>query len=140
MLRVQMQEDHFSTLDICSVDLKNACVRLVKAGGIKSFIRHRGFVEQVGEHTLPLGLIGEEQIEMHERFLESGDMVILLSDGILHDWNGGDCMTQLQEVIMQSEVFTPQELANRILRCAITQSHGNIRDDMTVMVLGIWKK
>lgn len=36
------------------------------------------------------------------------------------------------------EYSNPGEIANQILAYAIGQSRGRIRDDMTVLVTGIW--
>ena len=95
--------------------------------------------EPVGEMALPLGFADEEQILGDVRSLESGDMVVLLSDGVLQEWEGTESMGKLQALIGQWDCSTPQELANRILHYAIARSRGQIRDDMTVLVLGIWK-
>ena len=44
----------------------------------------------------------------------------------------------LPEIIGRMEYTNPNEIANQILAYAIKQSKGQIRDDMTVLVIGIW--
>ena len=46
----------------------------------------------------------------------------------------------LSEFIGSLTVENPGEMANTILRYCIQQSRGHIRDDMTVMVIGIWER
>ena len=139
MMRAQGREERMATLDMCRIDLRSGEAQFVKAGGICSFIKRGTVAEPVGEIALPLGFADEGQIMGDERRLESGDMVVLLSDGVLQEWEGTECMGKLQVLIGQWDCSTPQELANRILHYAIARSRGQIRDDMTVLVLGIWK-
>lgn len=139
MMRAQSQELHRATLDLCCLDLQDGTARFVKAGGVCSFIRRGDDVERVGESTLPLGFEKEEQILECCRRLESGDMVIMLSDGIVQEWPGEDCFSDIQEQIGLMESKSPQDMANRILRYAIGRCRGKIRDDMTVLTVGIWE-
>ena len=44
-------------------------------------------------------------------------------------------MRRIGEIVSDS----PVDLANHLLRYAIAQCRGKIRDDMTIMVTGIWK-
>ena len=46
----------------------------------------------------------------------------------------------LPEIIGRTEYTNPNEIANQILTYCLKQSNGHIRDDMTVMVIGLWKK
>lgn len=140
LMRTQAQEEHMSTLDLCRVDLQKGTASFVKAGGVCSFIRHRDSVERVGENSLPLGFEEEMQIRECIKFLEDGDFIILLSDGIIQEWSSDDCLMDIQRQIGLISSKSPQDMANRILRYAIERSRGKIRDDMTVLVLGIWEK
>lgn len=139
MMRVQAREVHMSTLDLCFVDLQEGMAGFVKAGGVCSFIRHGDSVERVGENTLPLGFEKGERIVESSRKLQSGDMIILLSDGIIQEWPGDDCFADIQEQIGEIDSKSPQDMANRLLRYAIERCRGQISDDMTVLVIGIWE-
>ena len=138
MMRTQAKEERMSTLDLCRVDLRSGMAQFVKAGGIYSFIKRGQMAEFVGESALPLGFAEEERITESVYRLEDGDCIVLLSDGVWQEWDGDDWMEKMQQMISRADCLSPQDLANRILHYAITQSHGKIRDDMTVIVLGVW--
>ena len=63
-----------------------------------------------------------------------------VSDGILDALSQGIGEEMLTEIIGSSDLKNPGEIANHILNFCIHQCRGHIRDDMTVMVIGIWKK
>ena len=44
----------------------------------------------------------------------------------------------LPEIIGRIEYTNPNEIANQILAYCLKQSNGQVRDDMTVLVIGIW--
>ena len=72
------------------------------------------------------------------RTLQNGDYVIMLSDGVLDALSQGLGEEILPEIIGRMEYTNPNEMANQILAYCIKQSKGQIRDDMTVLVTGIW--
>ena len=76
--------------------------------------------------------------EVMSRTLQSGDYVIMLSDGILDALSRGLGEEVMPEIIGRMDYTNPNEIANQILTYAIRQSKGQIRDDMTVLVTGIW--
>lgn len=46
----------------------------------------------------------------------------------------------LPEVIGSCQLSNPGEIAGSLLNFCIHQCKGRIRDDMTILVIGIWKK
>lgn len=139
IVRAQPQEVHMSTLDLCRVDLQEKKAKFLKKGGVCSFIRHADTVERIEYESLPLGAEKDSIYEEESRLLEDGDMIIMLSDGVLQDWSGPDCFGDLQEQIARIQTKSPQDMANRLLRYAIGQCRGQIRDDMTILAAGVWE-
>ena len=139
LMRAQAQEEHMATLDLCCIDLQDGTARFIKAGGVCSFIRRCDCVEKVGDGSLPLGFDVGEHIAEYERQIENGDMIVMLSDGIFQDWPEGDGFSEIQTQIGLIESGSPQDMANRILRYVIERCRGQIRDDMTVLAVGIWE-
>ena len=74
------------------------------------------------------------------RSLMDGDYIIMISDGVLDALSQGIGEDMLPEVIGSTNLENPGEMANAILNFCIHQCRGRIRDDMTVLVIGIWKK
>ena len=131
---------NMSTLDLCSIDLYSGECRFVKVGSSSSYIKRQHLVDRISAGNLPMGIFQKPDMEIISRKLMDGDYVIMLSDGILDALSQGIGEEMLTEIIGGSDLENPGEMANSILNFCIHQCRGHIRDDMTVMVIGIWKK
>lgn len=139
MVSTEGGEIHMATLDLCRINLKNGECSFVKAGAASAFIKRGAQVEQIDSDTLPLGLMAGEEERETTRQLSDGDMVILVSDGVLQDLPGGDGEFFLAQQIGQLNVSSPVDMANLLLRYVIGQCQGKIRDDMSILAAGIWE-
>jgi stage II sporulation protein E len=132
------QEENMSTLDICSMDLYTGECEFLKVGAACTYIKRGQLVDRLSAQNLPLGVFQQIEPEVMSRTLQSGDYVIMLSDGILDALSRGLGEEVMPEIIGRMDYTNPNEIANQILTYAIRQSKGQIRDDMTVLVTGIW--
>ena len=132
------QEQVMSTLDICDIDLYTGTCEFVKVGAASTYIKRGRLVDRLSSRNLPLGVFWQMTPEIQNRTLQSGDYIIMLSDGVLDALSEGIGEEALPEIIGRMEYNNPGEIANQILAYAIGQSRGRIRDDMTVLVTGIW--
>lgn len=139
MAGAEGDENRMATLDLCRIDLYRGECETVKAGGAAGFIKRSDRVEKIQSRQLPLGMSASEDISEKKWQLNSGDLVILVSDGVVQNWPCGDGEYLLEQKIASLNVSSPVDLANLILRYAIRQCGGKIQDDMTVLVTGIWK-
>lgn len=133
-------EQNTSTIDCCSIDLYRGVCHFCKVGGAPSYLKRDNLVEQISSRNLPLGLVEEPESESVTRYLEDGDYVILLSDGVADAMNQGIGEAALPEVISRFQTKNPSELANNILNYVLHQCKGEVRDDMTVLVTGFWER
>ncbi len=131
---------NMSTLDLCSMDLYSGECRFVKVGSAASYIKREHLVERISSGNLPLGIFQKTEIEAVGRTLMDGDYIVMVSDGILDALSQGIGEDMLSELIGSTNLENPGEMANSILNFCIHQARGRIRDDMTVLVIGIWKK
>lgn len=132
------QEQAMSTLDICDIDLYTGNCEFLKVGAACTYIKRGRLVDRLSAQSLPLGVFGQMNPEIQTRTLLSGDYVVMLSDGVLEALSDGIGEQMLPEIIGRMDYQNPGEIANQILAYAIGQSRGRIRDDMTVLVTGIW--
>lgn len=139
LIGAEGDEERMATLDVCRIDLKKGECAITKAGGASTFIKRDSDVEKVSLKTLPLGLWGQTEEREAVRSLQEGDMIVMISDGVVEDWPCGDGEEHLMRRIGEIQSDSPVDLANHLLRYAIGQCRGQIRDDMTVLVTGIWK-
>src|SRR5699024_6411574 len=85
--------------------------------------------------NLPMCIIEEFEVDVVSEQLKSGDILIMMSDGILegspHIYNTEGWIKQK---ILQMKTDDPQEIADLILEEVIREREGVIADDMTVLV------
>lgn len=139
MAGAEGDESRMATLDLCRIDLKKAECEIVKAGGAATFIKRSGQVEKISGTRLPLGMFAEGQPVSQMRKLQSGDMIVMISDGVVENW-GSDGEFLFARRLEELKISSSADLANSLLRCAIRQCGGKIRDDMTVLAAGVWKE
>ncbi len=132
-------EQNTCTMDCCNIDLYQGLCHFCKVGAAPSFLKRGNLVEQISSRNLPLGLVAEPESESLTRYLEDGDYIILLSDGIVDAMNQGVGEAALPEIISRFQTKNPNELANDILSFVLHQCKGEVRDDMTVLVTGFWQ-
>ena len=133
-------EQKMSTLDLCDIDLYTGTCELLKVGAASTYIKREYLVDRLYGGTLPLGVFGQIEPEVISRQLQDGDYIIMLSDGVTEAFAQGMGEDMLPELIGQTVHVNPGEIANQILGYCLKQSRGKIRDDMTVLVIGIWKQ
>lgn len=126
-------DECFATVDLSFVDLFNGEIEFIKIGAAASFIKRGSEVNLVRGSSLPVGIMDTVEPMSFKRRLESGDFVIMLSDGILdaiHTTNQEDWMARL---LRKCSFQTADDLAKYIYDQVI--AYGIPEDDMTVVVL-----
>lgn len=134
------QEENMSTLDVCDMNLYTGECEFIKVGAACTYIKRGRLVDRLSAQSFPLGVFGQMEPEVMYRTLENGDYVIMLSDGVLDALSQGIGEDVLPEIIGRMDCSGPGEIANQILAYSLAQSKGQIRDDMTVLVLGAWEQ
>lgn len=133
------EEQNMSSLDLCQVDLRTGIGEIIKIGGANTYIKRSHLVEQISARNLPLGILMEIEAEPITRQLMDGDYIFMISDGVSDGFAEGNGEAALLETISHMSLENPKEMANSILNHAMKEGKGRIRDDMTVMVVGIWE-
>ncbi len=138
-LVIGREEVRFSTIDVSLFDLYSGTCEFVKAGAAATFIKRADEIEKICSETLPIGVVREMEIDTQERKLQSGDFVIMLTDGVMDALPAGEQDTLLETFIRDSHIVNPKGLAHHILGRVLEWSGEVPVDDMTVLVVGIWK-
>lgn len=137
-LVIGREEVRFSTIDMSIFDLYSGSCEFVKAGASVSFIKRADKVECVKSTSLPIGVMSPLQIDQERHVLEDGDLVVMLTDGVLDALPVGKQEFLLQMIIEGMQKTNPREIAQHILE-QVKECSGEIPlDDMTVLVVGIW--
>lgn len=141
ILGLKSDNQLFSTLDLSIIDRYTGKCTFIKNGAVASFVkRDNNEIDIIGNEALPLGIFKNVEYEPVTKNLRDGDIVIMMSDGIL-DSNIEQTEKEnwLEETLKNTEIQNPQKLADYILEKAKDNTGNIINDDMTVIVLKVWK-
>ena len=133
------EEKNMSTLDLCCIDLYTAKTEFLKVGAAYSLLKRDKYVEKIPSLGLPLGIFYEMEMNQCQKQLLDGDYIFLFSDGVLDSFNGEEGEALLKEIVANIPYKRPSEMAGHIMKYAISASGGRVKDDMTVLVMGIWE-
>lgn len=139
-LVMRNQGKSFSTIDISSIDLYSGVCEFLKSGAASSFIRRGNWVESITSTSLPAGIFQQTDVEKSCRKLYDGDMVIMVTDGVLDILPAEHQEDLMKDIILEHQTNNPKELADYILSRVRQYKGGRFGDDMTVLVVGIWKR
>ena len=134
------EEVRFSTIDMCLFDLYSGTCELAKAGASTTFIKSHGTVERIKSTSLPMGVMSKLEIDYTERQLEDGDMVIMVTDGVMDALPVGEQDFLMQMIVEGTTMQNPKEIAHHILEQVLECSGQVPLDDMTVLVVGLWRQ
>ena len=136
---VLQPEPHvFSTMDLASVDLYTGICEFLKIGSAASFIRRERNVECIRGTGLPVGLGSELQLDPYRVRMYDGNLLFLMTDGVLSALPEGQEEAVMKDLIWNLPSGTPSEMAARLMEQV--QAYGKAADDMTILVVGIWKR
>lgn len=132
-------EQRPATLDLCCIDLNSGVLEAMKSGAVSTFILGGDGVEILEAAGVPVGILNPIEPVLISKKLWEDNRIIMVSDGVLDALPGEEKELMMKEFIESMEMGAPQEMADDILAFAASFEEG-IRDDMTVLAAGIWKK
>lgn len=134
------ENDLYSTIDLCKINLYSGMANLYKIGAAATFIKRNGSVECITSANLPVGARTQIDIESSEIQLHSGDFVVMVTDGVLEYLHVPKPEETMQEVIESIQTNNPGILAKKIMDRVLLFTGGKAKDDMTVLAACIWEK
>lgn len=138
LIMARTTEDSYTTLDLTLIDLAVPAARFVKVGAPPSFIRHEDRVAVVRAGTPPIGILDDVALEISTRRMRRGDMVVMVTDGVLGAWQdvrAGEAW--LKGFLGSLPRDQPRWVATQVVRQALRHAGGEARDDMTALVVKI---
>lgn len=131
------EEVRFSTVDMCVFDLYQGTCELLKAGAPTTFIKRENRVDMIQAESLPVGVVPRLVTDGMTFSLEPGDIVVMVTDGILDALPSGEQERWMQKIIGETKESNLHEFAHRILEKVLVCSGEAPLDDMTVLAAGI---
>lgn len=138
---INQNKEIFATLDIAIVDLYMGTIEFIKSGACPTYIKNKKRVQMIKSSSLPTGIVEEDNIQTFDKDIESGDIVLMCTDGIL-DSNIEYKNKELWVKYMLEDIETnnTQKIADMILNEAVDNNFGKAKDDMSVVVCKFMKK
>lgn len=129
------EEVRFSTIDMSVFDLYSGKCEITKAGASMTFIRRKDRTECIQSESLPIGVVTNLEIDTKEVSLEDGDLVIMVTDGVMDALPVGEQEFLMKMIIEGTHKPNVKETANHILQQVMECSGELPLDDMTVLVV-----
>ncbi|MBQ8299198.1 MAG: SpoIIE family protein phosphatase [Clostridia bacterium] len=131
---VGKEPDNFATIDAMVFDPLVGLTEFIKIGACPTFICNKnGNVCTIDSNSLPVGLVGDIEIETKTKLLKRGDLLVMVTDGIL-DANFDKKDQAIVDLLKAVKTTSAQRLADIMLQESIDCNFGMPKDDMTVIV------
>lgn len=140
ILMLKSNDEMCTTLDISMIDLYSGKLQLIKTGAPATFIKKKDRVEVINSQSLPVGILEDVDFNIYEEYLEDGDIIIMMSDGVLEANAKVDNTERwMKDLIAGIGSLNPKIIAEEIIKVASELTADENRDDMTVLVTKVWK-
>ena len=136
LMVLKSPEEMFSTVDLCMLNLVEGYADFTKIGAERTYILRGKEAYTVHAGALPMGILDDVAPVSVRKKLKADDLIVMFTDGV------GDLEPQELsdgEWVLKAagECRNAQEVADNILKAALTACGGTQKDDMSVMVTRI---
>lgn len=140
ILSLRTSDEVFATIDLAMIDLNSAKGRFMKIGSTPGFIKRGKKVLKLSASNPPIGILQEIEVEPIETQLQTGDLIIMMTDGIYDAArNTIDKDAFITKLINEIDTKDPQDFADCLLEKIVRYHQGEIPDDMTVLISKVEK-
>ena len=135
LLLMATPEEDFTTLDLLLFDRITGEVELFKVGSAPTYVKKGREVQVIRSASLPLGIVPQVEPEYYRDFLDDGDLVVMVSDGVAtlgtaqEDW--------ILKALKRNGENAAEPLSRYLLQLACIEAGGEINDDLSIIVLQI---
>ena len=140
MMILQPEKEKYATLDFFQLDLFAGSGTFFKIGACPCLLKRKNDVEIIQVDTIPVNLLlHTEKIPIYRKKMESEDILVMLSDGAFDGFSQNG-LEMAARYLKEMDVVRPQAIADGLYEQITTNKEFEKRDDMTIMVLGIWDR
>lgn len=129
-----------SSLDLTVLDFYTGEADFIKLGASTTFIKRKDTIEYIRSTSLPVGVLEQVEFDTCQRKLYHGDIIVMVSDGVLDGIIFEDKEEYLADIIAKQDTCNAQVMAENIMEEVCRMQRGTMRDDSTILVAGIWKR
>lgn len=124
-------DESLATMDVTCVDLFTGRTEFRKAGAACTIVRRGRRNEVIEASSVPVGIMPGVEFASYQRDLNSGDIVVMVSDGVV----ASGCEWLVDLVMAWEEDENPNLLAQQITEEARKRRNDGHEDDVTALVL-----
>ena len=138
-IKLKGEESVFSSLDAFILDLRNAKAQFIKLGAAPTYILKDSKVTTISNMTIPLGLINQSEYLPIVCDLDSKNIVVQLTDGVISEndnYTNNYITKYLQSLDKNKSV---KVIADEIQKLILKEKKNIINDDYTIIVTKIVK-
>ena len=133
------QKEQYATLDYFQLDLFAGVGTFLKIGACPGFLKRKNQVEILRMEGVPVGVVKEMPLPFCRKKFESEDLLIQVSDGVI-DSIPGNGIEIIRDYMEEIRAIRPQAFADELFHKIEDTEGYEKKDDMTILVLGIWDK
>ncbi len=128
------------TLNIASIDLHSGTIVLTRNNPSPMFICLGTKIDRIDSQSIPLGTSRDVRPSITELAIETGLIIIVYTDGLVHAGTRRGQPMNTAEVlrsILEDQEPSPQEIADTLLAHAVTLDDNRPADDISVLVIKV---
>ena len=138
---INQNSEIFATLDIAIVDLYKGNIEFIKSGACPTYIKNKKKVQVIKSNSLPTGIVEGNNIQTFDKDINSGDIILMCSDGILDsniEYKNKELW--IKYMLEDIESNNTQKISDLIINEAIDNNFGVAKDDMSIIVCKFMEK
>ena len=138
---LNLTDEVFATLDIAILDLYKGNMEFIKNGAVPTYIKQNKKIQIIKSKTLPTGVVKELNVDVFDKDIENGQIIVMLSDGIIDsniEYKNKELW--IKYLLEDIEITNSKKIADIIINEAVDNNYGKIKDDMSVIVFRVIKK
>lgn len=127
-------EETFTAVDICVVNLEKGLTDFIKLGSPSSLVKCNNIVQFIAGGSLPLGVLEEMKPILTKKALGLSDIIMLYSDGF---YDAFEDKNEIARILESTTLSNPQVIADEFMKIACDKIANVPKDDMTIIVARI---
>lgn len=132
-------EEIYATMDVAVLDLYTGIVEFIKNGSCRTYIKNKQSIDIVEANSLPIGILNDVDFTVYDKDMKDGDIFVMCSDGIIDSNKEQADDKWFIKMLKEINTNNVKKMADIILREAIDNGYGILKDDMTIIVMKVIK-
>ena len=140
MIILRPEKETYATLDFFQLDLFAGIGTFLKIGACPCFLKRKEHIEILQTESVPINfLLQKDKLPFYRKKMESGDILILISDGVIDGFstNGSEIVAQY---LKEMDMMRPQAIVDGLYEKITTRKEFERKDDITIIALGIFDR